>query len=178
MTRNLSIWNDLRPFTIGFDDLFSQFDHYVDNRSTTFPPYNIIKGKDDLNWTIEMALAGYNKNDIEVKYADNTITIKSTHKDEDDKDTIHRGIAKRHFTRSFTTADTYVGLRILICLFLSFSLCSYARLVITCTGFMLSGSVKSPLLFLTEYLNLNSSSTTNPPCNIILPSLSFSSTVS
>ena len=105
MTRNLSIWNDLRPFTIGFDDLCSQFDHYVDNRSTTFPPYNIIKGKDDLNWTIEMALAGYNKNDIEVKYADNTITIKSTHKDEDDKDTIHRGIAKRHFTRSFTTAD-------------------------------------------------------------------------
>ena len=105
MTRNLSIWNDLRPFTIGFDDLFSQFDHYVDNRSTTFPPYNIVKGKDDLNWKIEMALAGYNKNDIEVKYADNTITIKSTHKDEDDKDTIHRGIAKRHFTRSFTTAD-------------------------------------------------------------------------
>ena len=105
MTRNLSIWNDLRPFTIGFDDLFSQFDHYVDNRSKTFPPYNIVKGKDDLNWTIEMALAGYNKNDIEVKYADNTITIKSTHKDEEDKDTIHRGIAKRHFTRSFTTAD-------------------------------------------------------------------------
>ena len=105
MTRNLSIWNDLRPFTIGFDDLFNQFDHHVDNRSNSFPPYNIVKGKDDLNWKIEMALAGYNKKDIEVKYADNTITIKSTHKDEDDKDTIHRGIAKRHFTRSFTTAD-------------------------------------------------------------------------
>ena len=52
-----------------------------------------------------MELAGYNKKDIEVKYAENTITIKSTHKDEEDKDTIHRGIAKRHFTRSFTTAD-------------------------------------------------------------------------
>ena len=38
-------------------------------------------------------------------FFDNTITIKSTHKDEDDKDTIHRGIAKRHFTRTFTTAD-------------------------------------------------------------------------
>ncbi len=105
MTRNLSIWNDLRPYTIGFDDLFSQFDHYVDNRSNSFPPYNIVKGKDDLNWKIEMALAGYNKKDIEVKYADNTITIKSTHKDEEDKDTIHRGIAKRHFTRSFTIAE-------------------------------------------------------------------------
>ena len=103
MTRNLSIWNDLRPFSIGFDNLFDQFDHYLDNRQISFPPYNIVKGKDSLHWTIEMALAGYNKADIEVKYADNIITIKSTHKD--DKDTIHRGIAKRHFTRSFTTAD-------------------------------------------------------------------------
>ena len=105
MTRNLSIWNDLRPYTIGFDDLFNQFDHHVDNRSNSFPPYNIVKGKDELNWKIEMALAGYNKKDIEVKYADNTITIKSIHKDEEDKDTIHRGIAKRHFTRTFTTAE-------------------------------------------------------------------------
>ena len=105
MTRNLSIWNDLRPFSIGFDNLFDQFDHYLDNRSTSFPPYNIVKGKDELNWTIEMALAGYSKKDIEVKYADNTITIKSVHKDEEDKDMLHRGIAKRHFTRSFTTAD-------------------------------------------------------------------------
>ena len=105
MTRNLSIWNDLRPFTIGFDDLFNRFVHYVDNRSNTFPPYNIVKGKDDLNWIIEMALAGYNKKDIEVKYADNTITIKSIHKDEEDKDTIHRGIAKRHFPTTFTTAE-------------------------------------------------------------------------
>ena len=104
-TRNLSIWNDLRPFTIGFDDLFNQFDHYVDNRSTTFPPYNIVKGKDELNWTIELALAGYNKKDIDVHYADNSLTIKSIHKDEDDTETIHRGIAKRHFTRSFTVAD-------------------------------------------------------------------------
>ena len=105
MTRNLSIWNDLRPFSIGFDNLFDQFDHYLDNRATSFPPYNIGKGKDELNWTIEMALAGYSKKDIEVKYADNTITIKSVHKDEEDKDMLHRGIAKRHFTRSFTTAD-------------------------------------------------------------------------
>ena len=105
MTRNLSIWNDLRPFSIGFDNLFDQFDHYLDNRSTSFPPYYIVKGKDDLNWIIEMALAGYSKKDIEVKYADNTITIKSVHKDEEDKDMLHRGIAKRHFTRSFTTAD-------------------------------------------------------------------------
>ena len=108
MTRNLSIWNDLRPFTIGFDDLFSQFDHYVDNRSNTFPPYNIVKGKDYLNWTIEMALAGYNKKDIEVELKEGILTIKSKKEEkEDTKDgeILHKGIAKRYFSKAFTIAD-------------------------------------------------------------------------
>ncbi len=105
----LSIFNQLRPLTVGFDDTFrhfeSMFDHQLDHIQTTdFPHYNIVK-QDKNKYDIQIALAGYNKKDIEVKYADNTITIKSTHKDEEDKDTIHRGIAKRHFTRSFTTAD-------------------------------------------------------------------------
>ena len=104
-TRNLSIWGDLRPFSIGFDNLFHHFDLHLDSKQTTFSPYNIVKGKDELNWTIELALAGYNKKDIDVHYADNSLTIKSIHKDEDDTETIHRGIAKRHFTRSFTVAD-------------------------------------------------------------------------
>ena len=72
MTRNLSIWNDLRPFSIGFDNLFDQFDHYLDNRSTSFPPYIIVKGKDELNLTIELALAGYSKKDIQRIITDNT----------------------------------------------------------------------------------------------------------
>ena len=104
-TRNLSIWNDLRPYSIGFEDIFRHFDLHLDSKSTTFPPYNIVKGKDELNWTIELALAGYNKKDIDVHYADNSLTIKSIHKDEDEGETIHRGIAKRHFTRTFTIAD-------------------------------------------------------------------------
>jgi len=104
-TRNLSIWSDLRPFSIGFDEIFRHVDHHLDTGHTNFPPYNIVKGKDELNWTIELALAGYNKKDIDVHYADNTLTIKSIHKDVDDSDTIHRGIAKRHFTRTFTIAD-------------------------------------------------------------------------
>ena len=54
-----------------------------------------------------MALAGFGKKDIDVEYKDNTLTIKSIHKtDEDAKDgTIHKGISKRKFTRTFTLAD-------------------------------------------------------------------------
>ena len=75
------------------------------------PPYNNIK-LNDFNWTIEMALAGFNKKDIEVLYSDNQLTIKSIfEKDEDDAEditTIHRGISKRQFKKAFTLADEVV----------------------------------------------------------------------
>ena len=107
MTR-LSIWNDLRPFSVGFDDLFDHFNNtleYSVKQQTSYPPYNINK-VDELNYQIEMALAGFNKKDVEVKYADNQLTIKSVEsKGKSEKETLHRGISKRHFTRTFTIAD-------------------------------------------------------------------------
>ena len=107
MTR-LSIWNDLRPFSVGFDDLFDHFNNtleYTVKQPTSYPPYNINK-LDDFNYQIDMALAGFSKNDIEIKYADNQLTIKSIEsEDKDDKETLHRGISKRKFSRTFTLAD-------------------------------------------------------------------------
>ena len=53
-----------------------------------------------------MALAGFSKNDIEIKYADNQLTIKSIeNEDKDEKETLHRGISKRKFSRTFTLAE-------------------------------------------------------------------------
>ena len=105
MTR-LSIWNDLRPFSVGFDDLFDHFNNQLEIKQTSsYPPYNINR-IDDLNYQIEMALAGFRKNDIEIKYADNQLTIKSIEsEDKDDKETLHRGISKRKFSRTFTLAE-------------------------------------------------------------------------
>jgi molecular chaperone IbpA len=105
MTR-LSIWNDLRPFSVGFDDLFDHFNNQLEIKQTSsYPPYNINR-IDDLNYQIEMALAGFSKNDIEIKYADNQLTIKSIEsEDKDDKETLHRGISKRKFSRTFTLAE-------------------------------------------------------------------------
>ena len=107
MTR-LSIWNDLRPFSVGFDDLFDHFNNtleYTVKQGTSYPPYNINK-VDDLNYQIEMALAGFNKKDIEIKSADSQLTIKSVENDDkDEKETLHRGISKRKFSRTFTLAD-------------------------------------------------------------------------
>ena len=107
MTR-LSIWNDLRPFSVGFDDLFDHFNNtleYTVKQPTSYPPYNINK-LDDFNYQIEMALAGFSKSDIEVKTVDGQLTIKSIESEnKDEKKTLHRGISKRKFSRTFTLAD-------------------------------------------------------------------------
>ena len=106
--RTLSIWNDLRPYAVGFDSLFDHFNNtleYTVKQQTSYPPYNINK-IDDLNYQVEMALAGFGKDDIEIKYSDNQLTIKSVESDDkDEKDVIHRGISKRKFSRSFTLAE-------------------------------------------------------------------------
>ena len=111
-SKDLSIFNSLRPFSIGFDDMFDQFESMLGNGSlgvqTNYPPYNIRKaGKD--NFLIEIAVAGFNKNDVEVEYEDNLLTVKTkdvkrTEEKEGDE-VIHRGISQRSFARSFTIAD-------------------------------------------------------------------------
>ena len=74
-----------------------------------YPPYNIRKaGKD--NYAIEVALAGFNKKDVEVEFEDNLLTVrtKQVNKSDDknaDGEIIHKGISQRQFARSFTIAD-------------------------------------------------------------------------
>ena len=59
-------FNQLTPYAVGFDRMFDQLNRYVDNNATStgFPPYNIRKGG-EYNYVIEMALAGFSKEDIE-----------------------------------------------------------------------------------------------------------------
>ena len=112
MTKNLSIFNNLRPLTVGFDDMFDHFEHMMDDsffRGTlgNFPPYNIVKTGDN-TYDVELALAGFNKKDIEVEYKENLLTVKSKKQEEtkdEDGNIIHRGISKRMFSKSFTIAN-------------------------------------------------------------------------
>ena len=90
--------------------MFDQLNRYVDNnvKSTGFPPYNIQK-VGDFTYAIEMALAGFSKEDIEVEVSDGTLSIRSDKKDEEqDEFTVHRGISYRKFDRKFTLADDIV----------------------------------------------------------------------
>ena len=111
-SKSLSIFNQLRPVTVGFDPIFDRFERMFDDDffstpSVNYPPYNIVK-TGDYTYDIEIALAGFSKDDIDVQYEDGIVTVKSTHEKSDDSEsngTIYRGISKRHFTKSFTVAD-------------------------------------------------------------------------
>ena len=110
--KHLSIFNQLRPVTVGFDNMFDHFERMFDEDYTfnvptvNFPPYNIVK-TGDFTYDVELALAGFSKDDITVDYADNVLTVKSVKKTEEKKDdgVLHRGISKRYFSKSFTIAD-------------------------------------------------------------------------
>ena len=110
----ISIFNQLRPLSVGYDDIFSNFERMFDHKMDTinvpnYPPYNIVKtGKH--TYDIQVALAGYGKKDVDVSFENSVLTIKSV-KDKDEKEVedndgvLHKGIAKRMFSKSFTIAE-------------------------------------------------------------------------
>ena len=104
-------FNQLTPYAVGFERQFNRLNDYVKHQqqSTGFPPYNIQKVK-DFEYEIEMALAGFSKEDIEVEVADGVLTVRSVKEndDVDDEWTLHRGISYRKFNRKFTLADDIV----------------------------------------------------------------------
>ena len=103
--------NLLSPYAVGFDRVFDRLNNYVVHQNhmtpTGFPPYNIRK-EGDYNFVIELALAGLSKDDLEIEIADQTLTIRSIDKKEDEGELLHRGISHRQFTRTWTLAENVV----------------------------------------------------------------------
>jgi len=119
----LSIFNQLRPLSVGFDDVFDHFESMFDGPTisigSNYPPYNIVKTGSN-KFDIEVALAGFNKKDIDVTSENGVLTIESKvksvvddsvgikdgeDKPREDEHMIHKGISKRYFKKSFTIAD-------------------------------------------------------------------------
>ena len=98
--------NKFIPYSIGFDNLFDRlFDMDLES-SSSYPPYNISK-VDESNYIIEMALAGFNKDDIEIELSDSELTVRSKKREDSNKDVnlIHQGISHRSFNRKFTLSE-------------------------------------------------------------------------
>lgn len=100
---------DLSPFTrttIGFDRLFDVLDRqFANSPSTGYPPYNILKTGED-SYQIEIAVAGFREDELDVSVKDYVLTVKGEqNRNDDDSNYIHKGISARAFTRTFTLGD-------------------------------------------------------------------------
>ena len=101
----------LDPFFVGFDRFWKQIDamHTTShpNVASGYPPYNIRQVAED-HYHIEMAIAGFSQEDIEVLLQDGKLTVTGKVADEEEEGgkLLHRGIANRAFTREFTLSDT------------------------------------------------------------------------
>ena len=99
----------VKTYSIGFDRMF---DRLLDDSlvtTTNYPPYNIVK-MDDTNYAIQIAVAGFGKDDIEIETKENTLSIKSKERGDvvDETTYLHKGISNRAFNRTFTISDDVV----------------------------------------------------------------------
>ena len=101
-------FNFPRDTFLGFDQLFNTLSetNVTDARGVGYPPYNVIR-KDDGHFLIEIAVAGFSKNDIDLTLEKGVLTVTGKkHSGADTRDYTHRGISQKGFERSFTIADT------------------------------------------------------------------------
>jgi molecular chaperone IbpA len=108
MTRLM--FGPLVPTTLGFERLFNEVEKLLETKnkvpSQSFPPHNILK-LDESRYIVELAVAGFSKNEIDVSVNDGILIIKGEKKERDVEYTyIHRGIGTRSFTKNITIADT------------------------------------------------------------------------
>ena len=91
-----------------FDPLFIGFDRFFENYSSannSYPPYNVVKTS-DTEYIVEIAVAGFGKEDIEITEQDGVLKIEGAHSDEHPEGQyLHRGVAARKFVRMFNLHD-------------------------------------------------------------------------
>ena len=94
----------LRPFGVGFDEMFKKLDAIHNQPQGNYPPYNIVK-LDENSFVIEIAAAGFGKKDFTIDLKDQSLRVKAKSSDEVEKEFVHRGIASRSFERVFALAE-------------------------------------------------------------------------
>ena len=96
------------PWAIGFDNLWDRLSRIETiNGDSNYPPYNIIK-HDDTNLSIEVAVAGFKRSELDVELAEGVLTVSAKAEPSEEKEYFHRGLAKRAFVRKWTLADDVV----------------------------------------------------------------------
>ena len=100
----------LLPTALGFENAFATLDnaaHLLTATQTAFPPVNVIK-KDDYNFVLELAVAGYKQDEIEITAERNSLKVTGKKAETDERNYLVKGIAGRKFSRQFVLSDTVV----------------------------------------------------------------------
>jgi molecular chaperone IbpA len=97
---------DIQRNSIGLDEWFKRFDTAYESH-TNYPPYNLVK-ESNVDFRLEIALAGYKREDIEVTTEWNKLFVEAKKSGNSDDEYLHQGLAKRAFTRTWTLSDDVV----------------------------------------------------------------------
>ena len=102
----LTRWERYSPVSLGLNDMFNRLDAFADSASANYPPYNIVK-VDDVTQELQVALAGFEREDIEVAVERGVLSLRASKKEpnDDTQSYVHRGIAFRNVARNWQLAD-------------------------------------------------------------------------
>ena len=105
----LDMFKDLDKFYVGFDDNWNRMAKLHDDLTKNipnYPPYNIRKTGDN-TYVIELAVAGFARQDIEIELTDNTMIVRgnASSDEKESENYLWKGIATRNFTRTFALED-------------------------------------------------------------------------
>ena len=93
-------------YSVGLDDVFYRLHSYgMGTANESYPPYNLVK-ESEVKWRIELALAGWGKDEVEVSTESNVLLVRSkTAKPKGEEEYLHRGVSTRNFARGFNLSD-------------------------------------------------------------------------
>ena len=90
---------------LGFDHLFDQLENIHLHSKDTYPPHNVVK-EEDTKYTLELAVAGFKKEHIDIEVKDHILTIKGDRPARrDQKMYVHKGISARNWSKSFRLSE-------------------------------------------------------------------------
>jgi molecular chaperone IbpA len=102
------IWKNFDKFWVGFDQIMAdaekRFDKLANTNFCSYPPFNTVRTDD--GYTIELAVAGFTSEDIDIEVKGKALTIRGDKKSQESKKFIFQGLANRAFVKEFLLSET------------------------------------------------------------------------
>jgi molecular chaperone IbpA len=90
---------------LGFDHIFNELENIHKQAKDTYPPHNVVK-EDEFNYTLELAVAGFKKEHIDIEVKDHVLYIKGDRPARRDPNSyVHKGISARNWSKSFRLSE-------------------------------------------------------------------------